>query len=102
KPYAVDALCAAGLLGLHLAVRDWPLRRQFLVFATVAPVVIWLSYPGCVLLGGVALSFVPRLWCQRQRGAWLGWLAFGAVVVGSFAALYLGPARAQRCGTMEQ
>ena len=33
---------------------------------------------------------------------WFGWLALGAVVVASFAALYLGPARAQRCGTMEQ
>jgi hypothetical protein len=102
KPYSVDALCAAGLIGLHLAVRERPPCRQFLVFTAVAPLIIWVSYPGCFLLGGVALSFVPRLWRDRRPTAWLGWLLFGAVVVGSFAALYLGPARAQRCGTMEQ
>src|SRR5206468_12575562 len=60
KPYAIDALCAAALLGLHLAVRAYPLRRQFLAFAAAAPVIIWLSYPGCFLLGGVVLSFLPR------------------------------------------
>jgi hypothetical protein len=102
KPYAIDAFCAAGLLALYLAVRDQPLRRQFIIFAALVPVVIWLSYPGCFLLGGVALSFVPRLRRERRRGAWIGWFAFGAIVVGSFAALYLGPAQAQRCGTMEQ
>src|SRR5207245_11768534 len=66
------------------------------------PAIVWPSSPGWVRLGGVALSALPRRWRQRRRGAWLGWLAFCAIVVGSFAALYLGPARAQRCGTMEQ
>lgn len=102
KPYAVDAFCAAGLLALHLAIRQSPLMRQFVVFAAVSPIVMWLSYPGCFLLGGVVLSFLPRLWRERHRGTWLGWIAFGAIVVVSFAALYLGPAKAQRCGTMEQ
>src|SRR5262245_9092753 len=102
KPYALDAFCAAALLATHLALRDAPLRRQFIVLSAIAPFVIWLSYPGCFLLGGVALSFVPRLLRNWERAVWLVSLAFVVIVVGSFAALYFGPARAQRCGAMEQ
>jgi hypothetical protein len=102
KPYAVDALCAAGVLAAYEAARVVPLRRQFALFALLSPIVIWLSYPGCFLLGGVALAFVPRLWRERDGGAWFGWLTLSVIVVASFAAMYLGTARSQRCGTMEQ
>src|SRR5205807_1616158 len=96
KPYAVDALVAVGLLGGFVAVRAWTLPRQLLLWAALSPFVIFLTYPGCFLLGGLALSLLPAVWRERRLKTWAWYGLFGLVMSGSFLLLLLGPARAQR------
>ncbi len=62
KPYALDVFAAAGLLALFVATREWPLGRQLLVYLPVAPLVIFLSYPGCFLCGGLLLALLPAVY----------------------------------------
>ena len=96
KPYALDVLSATGLMALWCATRGWRLERALLLYAAVAPFIVFLAYPGCFLLGGLMLALLPSLCRERDRFA--PWLAFGtlALCVGvSFLLLALGPARAQ-------
>jgi hypothetical protein len=96
KPYAVDVLVASGLLVIFLRTAAWPLGRQLLLYTCLSPGLIFLSYPACFLLGGLALCLLPAAW--RDRGA-ITWLQFGgflAVMGGSFLLLVLGPVHAQR------
>lgn len=97
KPYAVDVLVATGVLALFAGSRLWPVNWQLAVFALLAPLVIFLSYPGCFLYGGVLAALMPTV--KRER-AWPGFLLLSAVVGASFLLLYLGPVRAQRCEMM--
>jgi hypothetical protein len=97
KPYSLDVLLATALTALWLRTRDWPLARRALVFAALAPVVIFLAYPGCSLLGGLMLALLPALWRQWARpGAWLACAALALSTGAPFLLLYLGPARVQR------
>lgn len=100
KPYAVDVLCAAGLIALFVATRGWPLLWQVLFFTCASPFVIWVSYPGCFLCGGLAVALLPRVWPEKR--CWPAFLVLLLVIGGSFLLLLLGPAHAQRCGMMEQ
>jgi hypothetical protein len=102
KPYSLDVLVATALLALWCRTRGWSLERQLLMYATLAPVAVFLSYPGCFLLGGLLLTLLPVL--QRARTRSGAWLAYGALVLSvgtAFLLLYLGPARAQRNAGME-
>jgi hypothetical protein len=96
KPYSVDLLVAAGLLALVVFGRDWPFDRLLAVAALVAPVVVLLSYPGCFLLGGLALWLGPQVVRRRQASSRLLYGLFLAGVGSAFLLLWLGPARAQR------
>jgi len=96
KPYALDVLSATVLVALWCRTRGWRLEHALLLYAAVAPLIIFLVYPGCFLLGGAMLALLPSLWRERARVA--PWLAYGTLAgcVGvSFLALVLGPARAQ-------
>jgi hypothetical protein len=102
KPYAVDALCATGLLAIYVCSSDWSLMRRLAVYAVVAPVIIFLAYPGCFLFGGVLLALARDVWRARQ---WKGWLCYGLLIMAifvSFALLVLGPIHAQRSQAMDE
>jgi hypothetical protein len=96
KPYAVDVLVAVGLLFVVVNTAAWPLHRQLGLYACLAPVLIFVSYPACFLLGGLALSLLPAVVHARRVAAWLAYAAFLAAMSGSFLLLWAGPIQAQR------
>jgi hypothetical protein len=100
KPYAVEVLCAVGLLAVYCRARAWPLGRQFLLYALLGPLLIWLAYPGCFLCGGLLVALLPAVWRSRSARIWLGYGILGITIAAAFAALVLGPIRAQRCPEM--
>src|SRR5262249_44757112 len=101
KPYAVDVLLGVLLLAAFTLARDRPSPGLFWAFALSAPVFIWLSFPACFLWGTLLLIWMPRVLARPGWMARLAYLAWSLAVVGSFAALYYGPIRAQRCDDME-
>jgi hypothetical protein len=96
KPYALDILAAISLIALFVGLRDWSPLRRFLLFALLAPIVIFLCYPGCFLYGGVLVALLPALWSDRRPTAWLCYGVLVLTVVASFLLLALGPVHAQR------
>lgn len=101
KPYSFDVLAAAFLLALYSATRSWPTPRRILAFLPFMPVIIWVSYPGCFLCGGVLLALAPATWRERRLESLAAFAALALAVIGSFALLYFGPAKAQRCAAMD-
>lgn len=103
KPYAVDVALAALLPVIMLGpIRNWSLERRLIFFALIAPVVVWLSFPGCFLMGGVVLSLLPEVWQCPRSSAWLALLFLTASLGGAFLILLLGPIHAQHCAEMER
>ena len=95
KPYAIDTLVAVIVAWVYVRTRHGSLVRQCALWAVVLPVLVWLSYPACFVAGGLLLAMIP----DALRGGWrdrLAHLGLSVVVAGSFAALALGPAHAQR------
>ena len=101
KPYALDVLCATVLLALFSATREWRIGRRAWAFVPLMPLIVWVSYPGCFLCGGLLLALLPEIWRDRRPASLIAFGMLGLAVVGSFALLYYGPARAQRCGAMD-
>ena len=100
KPYSFDVLAATVLLALFCARERLGLVRLLLVFALLAPVLLWLSYPACFLYGGVLTALLPAVWRERRTAAFVAYGLLAAAVAGAFLALVLGPAQAQRDPTI--
>jgi hypothetical protein len=100
KQYAGEALAALVLMALYCRTESWPSARRSLAFAALAPAVLFTSYPGCFLYGGVLLALLPGAWRSRRPAAWLSYATLAAVVFGCFALLFAGPMRAQRNETI--
>jgi hypothetical protein len=102
KPYATDVLVATSLL----AVLAWDpgrfSRRRLALTIGLTPPFIFLSYPACFLLGGLALVLLPDVIRQRRTSTALLYGLFVAVLCGSFLVLLAGPIRAQRDDTLLQ
>jgi hypothetical protein len=100
KPYALDILAAILLIDLVHRPAAWTLTSRVLLLAALAPAIIWLSFPGCFLYGGVLIVLLPPVWRQRRLTLWL---AYGLLTLAVFVAfaLLLGPIRAQRHATMD-
>ena len=96
KSYAIDVLAAVVLLALHFR----PLAPRLAIYALLAPPLIFLAFPACFLFGGVLTALLPEVWQSRQRRVWLLYGLLTVAVFASFAALALGPVRAQRCELM--
>jgi hypothetical protein len=99
KPYAVDVLVAVGLLATFVCRRgegDAALCRQLLLYAALSPLLVFLSFPACFLLGGAALALLPAVLRARAWRVWGAYAAFGVLLGGSFLLLATGPVRAQR------
>lgn len=101
KPYAIDVFVAAGIIYFYLATRHWPLWKRGLPALPVLPMLIWLSFPACFIIGGLFVGQLPALLRSRS---WRDWLVSFILVVAvgcSFLALASGPVAAQRDGAME-
>jgi hypothetical protein len=96
KPYAVDALVAAALLWALVRTARWPLNRQFTLFACLAPLLVFLSYPACFLLGGLAVSLSRAVARDKSPRTRLAFGCFVAAAGGAFILLLAGPIAAQR------
>jgi len=101
KPYALDVLIATATIAFFLHAESWTLRRRCLTVLPVFPVMLWLSFPACFVLGGWFLSQTPALLRSRSHGDWLSALALAGVVAVSFIVLVTGPIAAQRDASME-
>jgi energy-converting hydrogenase Eha subunit E len=104
KPYAVDVVIAVGLLATLVGNAEAEpvvaLRRRLLLYTALSPLLIFLSFPACFLLGAVALAWLPEV-VRLRRPALLGLYGlFGIVLCASFLLLLTGPVRAQRDETL--
>jgi hypothetical protein len=102
KPYIVEVLAATVVVALFCFLSSRSLRRQLAIYTLLAPVLIFLAYPGCFLCGGLLVALLPAVWRQRQLQVWLGYAVLVVVVFGAFALLVAGPAHAQRCPDLDQ
>jgi hypothetical protein len=91
------------LLHALVASERWGPARRALVLTAAAPIVIFLSFPGVFLLGGVLAALLPSF--VERRRQWTDRLAYVGLVAAtaiSFGALVTGPIRAQRCAQMDE
>jgi hypothetical protein len=106
KPYAVDVLVATGILALLLAKPKVPANaaghcgRLLCILAVLSPVLVFLSFPACFMLGGAALTLAPDVWRHRSRRIFFLYGLFGCLLCGSFLALYCTAIRAQKNDNM--
>jgi len=100
KPYVVEVLAATVLLAVFAWACNRPLGRQLSLYTLLAPILIFIAYPGCFLCGGLLLALFPAVGQQHRKATWAGYGILALVILGSFALLALGPARLQRCGPM--
>jgi hypothetical protein len=100
KPYAVEVFAAVGLLAVYHFTAAWSLSARMLLFSALAPLMIFLAYPGCFLCGGLLVALLPAVWRNRRPRVWLGYAGLTLTITVSFGILLLGPVRAQRCAAM--
>lgn len=100
KPYAVDVLLAVVLANIYFAAAARPLVR-LLLFAGLAPLTIFLSYPACFLYGGILLALLPGVWRQTSGRIWGGYALLVLAVFAAWLVLVTGPVAAQRCADMD-
>lgn len=97
KPYSVDVFVAALVAYGFVRTNGWPLYARCRLGIVCAPVMIWLSFPACFVLGAVLVGLLPSCWAERRNwSARLGYSGFALAVIVAFMALALGPAVAQR------
>ena len=99
KPYAFDVFAATVLVFVYVvrlpAANERSLPYTLLLFALLAPVMLWLSYPACFLFGGVMIALLPAVWRERRPWTFAAFGLLAATVGVAFLALLLGPAKAQ-------
>lgn len=94
KPYATDLLISLVISMLAWRVYQAPHRPlRWAVLAVFAALAIWLSYPAAFVAGGAGLLLAYTTWKRRSTGRIAGCVAYGALVLGSFVAMYITYAR---------
>lgn len=102
KPYALDVLAATAAAYWFVRSERTSLWSRCWPLIAAAPLAIWLSYPACFVAGGLLLGLLPT--ALRRGEPWTGqaaYLILSLAVGGSFLALAMGPAAAQRCEAMD-
>jgi hypothetical protein len=100
KPYAVDVFAATLLLATYSCTTSWALARRLLLYALLAPLLIFIAYPGCFLYGGLLVALLPTVCRTRQATTCFGFAFLVLTVFASFGLLLAGPIEAQRCETI--
>src|SRR5207244_666342 len=94
KQYSGDVFVTVALLAAAAAaMAQWRTSRRvdrwgIVTLVATAVVAPWLSFPSVFMLGGLSLAVLPACVRRGLRG-WLTWLAVNAIVLASFAPLYL-------------
>lgn len=101
RHYSSDFLFAAALLTLLAATREWSVDRRAMLFTLLTPIVIFGSYPGVFLCGGVFIALLPGLQRDSRPRAWLVTGIFGFTIFAAFAVFYFYIIRAQRSAAMD-
>jgi peptidoglycan/LPS O-acetylase OafA/YrhL len=96
KPYAVDVLVAAAVGSAFVATRAWSAARRAYLFAAAAPLVVWASYPGVFMIGGITCGLVPAVRREKRVAGWAGLAMLTIVIAVSVGLLLAIPVRAQR------
>jgi hypothetical protein len=102
KPYSLDVLAAVALPALFVSTRHWATIPRLAIFALLAPIVIFLVYPGCFLYGGVLVALLPGVLEGKVGRARLMYGVLALTVFISFGLLLAGPIRAQCCPTLSE
>jgi hypothetical protein len=102
KPYATDVLVATSVLVLFAWDPAHFSRRRLALTIGLTPLLIFLSYPACFVLGGLALVLLPQVIRRRRARTTLLYGGFVGVLCGSFLVLLTGPIHAQRDDTLQQ
>jgi hypothetical protein len=100
KPYSSDVLAAAVVLALYHRSVSWPLGPGLLLAAGMAPWVIFVSYPGCFLCGGLLVAFLLPACRSGRASVRMAYGLLAATILVSFALVVLGPAQAQHSPEM--
>ena len=98
RHYSSDFFFGAILLALLFGTSGWPSGRRAFLFAALAPIIIFSSYPGVFLCGGVFIVLWPTL--QREK-RWVAAAVLGLAIVLAFAAFYFITIRVQRSAAMD-
>jgi hypothetical protein len=102
KPYSSDALAAVIVATLFHRLRSSALETRCLVFAAVAPALIFLAYPACFIYGGLLAALALELKERRRPRCFAAYGLLLLTVAVAFALLFFGPVQTQRCGPMDQ
>jgi hypothetical protein len=100
KPYSVDVLAAVSVPLLFLLSRDWHPVRRLMMFVLLAPITIFLVYPGSFLCGGLLVALLPEIARSRRWPVRVAYVFLVATVLVAFTMLLLGPVQAQRSPTL--
>jgi 4-amino-4-deoxy-L-arabinose transferase-like glycosyltransferase len=101
RHYSTDFLIAVVLLLLFTGTETWPVTRRTALFTLLAPLVIFGSYPGVFLCGGLFAALWPDVRRRRRASAGAGLAVFALVIVAAFALVYFGTLRLQRSAAMD-
>ena len=97
RPYSSDVLVASVLALLFIVSHKWTPRRRVFCFASLAPFVVLVSYPGVFLLGGITIALLFVVLRQKQGAStWLALVVLSVSIAGPFLILFFTTASAQR------
>jgi hypothetical protein len=96
KPYAGDVLVAALVLFAIAYARDWPLDRQLLSCAALAPLALGFSYPSCFIVAAIGIVMLGAVYREGRLLSWLLYGLFAATVMVTVLLLALGPIHHQQ------
>lgn len=106
KPYAVDVFVAALVMGAFLWFRTREKRHyqegrpgnssECWLYACLSPWLIFVSFPACFVLGGLAIALLPTMLRNRRAALFVPYALFLLLMSGAFLVLVLGPIQAQR------
>lgn len=98
RHYSTDFLVAAILLTLLHRTATWPTPRRIQLFALLSPVVIFSSYPGVFLCGGIFVALLPAMLREKR---WAAGVLFSLTIGLAFIAFAFLTIRFQRSAAMD-
>ena len=102
RHYSSDVLIASALTLLFMITENWTIQRRAWLFTCLAPAVIFASYPGIFLLGGIALAFLFLLFRgQQNTSAWLALIALVVFSTGACLVLFFTTVSSQRTAALD-